>query len=649
MNSVMPLNFSKSLFSVCGLAILTVASFGLQFSPTHVQAFQRNYNEVATLGRGIIFGASWRPDGQALVVNTNLGAWIYTAAFEDITRFENVRLAAFSPSGNILVAAKSDRNELLIWDAESYELVKTIEVQPELPQIEAIALSPDGTQVAVGVENNVEVFDVNSVQSVLSLSVESPIASLTWKPDGQRLAVGRVSYVDILDLQQSRIRNTLQIDSGKPIARWSPDNQTLATLGAYFDGAGAIGNTLKVWDDDGLNLRLVIQAPYTRTFAWSPDGTILAGEYYDDIGYPIHSLSFWDARTGEVLPLGVPDGYYREPVLAVEWSPDGTQLMTALRDNTVRLYNWPLTSEQIPRILPGHSGSVTAISWNPDGKQLASASEDSGARIWEVASQQQVARFQATTSQLPEVFAVTWNPNGEQIALGTNGSTITVLDVTTGEEIVNLVGHELVMGTYEPTLSGIADLAWSPSGTSIASGGYDGTARLWDSSTGSLLNTFDESGIAVLAVDWSADSKRLAYTALTAKVWNVNQNTVSLTCQDDGVIYTIALSPDGQFLAGTSSNYGVCIWNVDENRLLTRLNVYAVKLDWSPDGTKLAAIVTNNETNERTFEIWDTSSWETVAMIDMQSELTAIAWSPDGRQIAVGDAEGIIRICEEEG
>jgi WD40 repeat protein len=643
MNIMARLNFSKFLFSVHLPVLLIVASFSLQFPVIYVQfqSPQQDYTETATLGRGIISEASWRPDGQAILVNTNRGAWIYTADFEVLTHLDDVRLAVFSPGGSFLAAARADQPQVLVWDAESYALIQTIEISSELYGIDAIAWSADDSQIAIGIYDRVEIFDVESQQSVLSLSLATPIASLTWKLDGQRLAIGRVGYLDIVDLPQGQIHATLEIDSGKPIALWSPDHQTLATLAAYFDGAGDIINTLKVWEDDGQYLRLVIQMPYARTFAWSPDGMILASQNYSDSGYPIYPLYFWDARTGAILPLALPDSPYRQPILSAAWSPDGTHLMTALRDNTVRLYDRTLVEDQVPRTLPGHSGAVTAIAWSPDGRQLASASQDSGVRIWEVASQEQVARFQPSAS---EALAVAWSPDGDQLAVGTNLSTSIVFDVASGEEWTSFMGHGTQLWD-----SGVISLAWSPDGRFLASGGNDATVLIRDAHTFDVVNTFEEDGEFITSLDWNSDSSRLAYTSGQAgKVWTVNQDTLSFTCRESGVITALALSPDGHFVVGTNSNYGVCIWNVDENRILTQLNAYAIKLDWSPDGTKIAAIVANSETSERTLQIWDAASLEPLSVIDPGTELVAIAWSPDSRYIAAGDREGILHIWEQD-
>jgi WD40 repeat protein len=75
-----------------------------------------------------------------------------------------------------------------------------------------------------------------------------------------------------------------------------------------------------------------------------------------------------------------------DSVCSIAWSQDGSRLVSASWDNTVRI--WDPATGQCASILEGHSNIVNAIAWSQDGSRLASASDDKTVRIWDPATGQ---------------------------------------------------------------------------------------------------------------------------------------------------------------------------------------------------------------------------------------------------------------------
>jgi WD40 repeat protein len=632
-------------------------------------ALPQAYTEVATLGYGQLSGASWRPDGNAVVVNSTHGATIYNLDFKRLHHFEKARQATFSLDGQFLGATIRDPYQIVIWETDTYKQIKALDLSFEPPPLEAFGSgltmdwSPDGLHIAVsGMNTNiVEVFEVASEQVVMSLDIGSRISHLSWRPDGQRLAVSLYTSVLMVDPQNGEIEDQIMVDIGIRMALWSPDQETLAIVSLNTWGYNDDKNDVQLWDVKTDTLRLVIQAPYTHTFAWSPDSQTIATGEWTMWSVESFTILFWDAQTGKqiaVLPRPSlrPRIDYQKLFALSTWSPDGTHFMTVSEDNVVRIHEWPFNYEAPVRELLGYQGSLTAIAWNGEGTQIIASSEDSGLHIWDVETGEPVTRLQAPQQ---EVDDVAWNSVNNEIAF------ITKQDLVYAWSLVNEDPSDpsLVTSAYNSTWE--ADVppivAYSPDGQYLASAG-----TISNSAGGSIMLSSgpfynDEIKIstperAAWSLSWSGDSTRLAYTAdSAAALYTVEDQTTSLfSCEESSstLINAVALSPDGRILAASSDNRDVCLWNTETGELLPTLitdnfrlgGVSKIGLAWNPDSERLASIENYGQISR--IIVWDIPARTVLAVMEVPGFVSDIAWSLDGTRLAASDTDGLIHIWQ---
>lgn len=115
---------------------------------------------------------------------------------------------------------------------------------------------------------------------------------------------------------------------------------------------------------------------------------------------------------------------------------------------------------------------------------------------------------------------MSWSPDGTRLATGGYADGhVSIWSGTSGARLADAAGHE----------GPVVSLAWPPSGQVIASGGHDGTVRIW-SAAGSPLHILTGHGDLVGALAWAPDGALLATASddRTIRLWNPNAATCEL-------------------------------------------------------------------------------------------------------------------------
>jgi WD40 repeat protein len=454
---------------------------------------------------------------------------------------------ALTPDGRSAIVA-SGNDELAWWDIRERKQTRRVKIASGR---DALAVSPDGRTVAVGIDGGLQLVDARS--GSIRTADGAPGGAPSWllfSPDGGTVvATSLDGTVTLWDAGSLTLRETLRGHSRavqQPV--FSSDGETLYTVS--HDG------TAIAWDivgDRGLGRRFKFthdpdadpEGLDGHPGAFSPDGRLIA------LGLSGEGIRLWDSE--RLTPVGRPLLETGGEVWALEFTPDGSAL-AAVTDNG-KATVWDVEDRSLlwgPDTVA--AGAVTGLSISPDGTRLATAS------IGGVSLRKLV-----NGDLLPAIGEgvpagdVAFSPDGSTLAfVHDQGGTAEIWDVARRARIARLpVGGD----------SGYYAIAFSPDGESVATGPLaDPYVRIWDVDTGDLIRKLDQGSAGALTLDFSPDGRILAVSGFepVASLWDVESGArIGPTLTAGSRRAKIDLSPDGRRLLLTHADGRGAVWDVD--------------------------------------------------------------------------------------
>lgn len=567
----------------------------------------------------------------------------------------------FSPDGSRLASVSQD-GVAKIWDVITGEELFALRGH-KTGGVNSVAFSPDGKRLAtVGDDKTIRVWDATTGQELLTLSGHTDfVVDVVFSPDGKYLASASVDQTAMIwDAEDGRKLFTLRghMDAIVHVFFSQADNHLMTSS---FDG------TVKVWDvktgkelltlsglgmafssdgtrvattEDGAMVKISDITTGQQLFtlrghtnsltsaAFSRDGKLIATTSLDK------KAILWDAITGrELFTLAG----HAEAVESVAFSPDTMRLATGDGEGTIKI--WDLTPSREVFTIFHPVGNTSWFALNPDGGSLVMTGEsDVLPEVWKIPQIEPVEAADSPRKLLTleghqgPVRGLTYSRDGSLIASGSFDGTAKVWDVKTGEELDTFAGHK----------GDVLWVAFSPDGTRLVSAGEDKTIRIWEVKTGKELFVLKRHHLGVLIAVFSPDGTRFATGADdgSAKIWDTASGKEIFSLTHPGTVFGVAFSPDGRRLATASNTEIVKVWDALSGKELFHFSGHTssiVSIAFSPDGKRLATA-----SRDGTAKLWDaTSGEELLTLYGSGAGICCVAFTPDAKYLFTGGDDGV--------
>jgi WD40 repeat protein/tRNA A-37 threonylcarbamoyl transferase component Bud32 len=435
---------------------------------------------------------------------------------------------------------------------------------------------------------------------ILRAENSSEFRGIAFSHDGSLLAAackdGKIRVWDLLN----QAKQVLVLPGHDPFVysvAFSPaDNNQLASSGN--DG------WIRVWDLKSKRQSLrplpgltVYPVGMANCVTFSPDGKLLAGASEGGM------VKVWDATTGE-LHCEFPE--HETWAGSVAFNGDGRLLATGDWEGKVQI--WELrTGTRLKKLqLPEHRLAVAScVAFSPDsaGRYLAAGYFDNHVDVWDIADETVQRRLRGHTGF---ITSVAFHPQDERrlVSVGED-RTVRIWDVPTEREVLQLHGHI-------DTCSG---LAFRPDGRLLASASYDRTIRLWDATT---------------------------------QASNQRQELYEFDVPRE--VRCVAISRVGQLFAAADMGGDVQVWDTSTGRSLRTFSdsftATVFSLAFSPDGQSIAAVAF--AAPRRILKVLNVHTGQAVLEHFEIPEIFAVEFSPDGKWLAIGLADGSVKLVDTQ-
>ncbi|TDH70720.1 hypothetical protein CCR75_004241 [Bremia lactucae] len=559
-----------------------------------------------------------------------------------------------------------------------------------------VIFTPDGNSVLSPVGNRITQFDlINNTSRTFAFEARKNVEQVAISHDSRLLlAVDEDGRCLLVNLKRGVVLYRFHFQHPVQALNFSPKDEFIAV---------AIGNKVQLWRTPGLVREFapfVLHRTYTGHYAnvtcvsWSHDGKFFVTGA-EDLSARVFSVNPYE----NFKPLTLSG--HRDVVVGAFFAQDDQSIFTVGRDGGAFQWKYKLLENEIHSL----NESKDQVEDQSDASDKTDGNEN---RKEEAGGQNRKRKLSQALDPIPDiaratkwytcqkhvfkmdyakVLCCTFHASTGLLVVGFGNGTfglyelpafvnIHTLSVTQNEletVAVNATGEWLAFAsrklgqllvwewrseTYVLKQQGhyfdLNTASYSPDGRLLATGADDAKLKLWDTSSGFCYVTFTEHSAPVTAVQFAPSGQAVLSASLdgTIRAFDLNRykNFRVLTTPEPTQFLSLALDPSGQVVcAGSMDPFNVYVWSLQTGRLTDVLSGHTgpvTSLSFSPSSS--AEPILASASWDHTIRLWNlfASKKSFIEPLAHPTDVLAVAFRPDGKQLASTTLNGVINIWD---
>lgn len=284
-----------------------------------------------------------------------------------------------------------------------------------------------------------------------------------------------------------------------------------------------------------------------------------------------------------------------------------------------------------------HDDVIANARFSPGGNLIATASEDRRAALWGWTNSREKPIM--LNSHTRGINSIEFGGDGKYVVTASSDGTAIVWASGTGSLLNRLEGHkqELLYASFDR------------SGDLIVTASVDKTAKVWGwQHQVEPLRILQGHQKGVTRAEFSRDGDLVLTTSTdaSARIWNWRTSEPAVELRTSGTVINIAkFSPDGRVVATGDRDGWVRVWDSQSGKEFTSLDLHkfpVIDLAFSPDTRLIATAGADN-----TAKIWE---WQggslPKVLVGHQDAITSLTFSPDGGSVLTSSRDGTARVWD---